>query len=204
MEDKYFISLDLEMNCGERGYNPCKIIQVGIAIGTFKNYIDKIPFEEHTWYINPNEKIYQNIIELTGITDEIILANAKTHAEIHDEIKLLINKYNCYPNPIVWGSGDVELLVNEIEDNVGHCHIFGHRDIDTKTIHTFNLLTSGKTSTKSSLKSALGYYKLKFEGTPHRAVDDARNTLNLFFNILDRQQKVWDIITRAQAIRINQ
>lgn len=200
MEDKYFLSLDLEMNCGERNFNPCKIIQVGIAIGTFKNYIEKTPYQEYTWYVNPNEKIYPNITELTGITDEMILENAKTHSEIHDDIKLLINKFDCYPNPIVWGSGDTELLINEIREDIGYCQIFGHRDIDTKTIHTFNLLTFGK-STKSSLKSALGYHKMKFEGNPHRAVDDARNTLNLFFNLLDKQQQLWDLVTKAQAIK---
>lgn len=200
MEDKYFLALDLEMNCADQSSNPCKIIQVGIVLGTYKNFIDKTPFIEFNWYINPNEKIHHHITDLTGITDEMVQFQSSTYNKVHDEIKSLINTYNCFPNPIVWGSGDTRLLIDEIKNNVGHCHIFGHRDIDTKTIHTVNLLVNGK-ATKSSLRSALNFYKLKFDGIPHRAVDDARNTLILYFTMIDRQIKINEVISKAQALK---
>jgi len=41
---------------------------------------------------------------------------------------------------------------------------------------------------------------MKFEGTPHRADDDALNTLRLFFNILDRQHKMQMLIDNAKDL----
>ena len=200
MDNKYYLALDLEMNCGPNSTGPGKIIQVGVAIGRFQDYICQNQYEEFSWYINPNQKIYQNIIELTGITDEIINSNSITHQTIHDELKQLINKFNCYPNPIVWGGGDAKLLIQEFRENNINCQIFGHRELDVKTLHTFNLIANDR-NTKSSLRSALNSYRLKFEGTPHRAVDDARNTLNLFFNMLNREINVLDLISRANLLK---
>ena len=55
--------------------------------------------------------------------------------------------------------------------------------------------------TNSSLKSTLTFYKLNFEGTQHRAVDDARNTLSLFFTMILKQKAVYNIINEASSLK---
>lgn len=207
MDDRNFLALDLEMNTLEGSNRPGKIIQVGIAIGTLNTYkhnlkfsSDKIPYVEKSWYIHPGEKIYPRITELTGITDEDVQNLSTPLQLVHHEIQVLMSTYGCYPNPVVWGSGDSDLFKLEVRETNGACHVFGHRDIDVKTIHTFQLLAQNK-KTNSSLKTALGSLKMRFEGVPHRAVDDARNTLNLFFKLIDKQQQYNNLVNLAAEIK---
>ena len=123
----------------------------------------------------------------------------RSYKQIHDDLNKLISDNFCLNNPIVWGGGDLPLLTKEIKQNLGYCNIFGYREIDVKTIHTFFLLSKNK-NTKASLKSTLSQYKLKFIGTPHRAVDDARNTLNLFFYLMEKQSKIQNFLNEASNL----
>lgn len=207
MEDRNFLALDLEMNSLEGSGEPGKIIQVGVAIGTLNafrfnsaNPNNKLPYIEKSWYVHPGEKIYPRITELTGITDDDVQNFSSPIELIYHELQVLISKYSCYTNPVVWGGGDSQLLKNEIKETLGCCHIFGHRDIDVKTLHTFYLL-SGNKKTNSSLKTALNSHKMRFDGLEHRAMDDARNTLNLFFAMMDKQIKLNTIIEQAVNLK---
>lgn len=207
MEDKNFLALDLEMNSFEGSDKPGKIIQVGVAIGTLNafrfnstNPLNKLPYIEKSWYVHPGEKIYNRITELTGITDEDVQKHSTPLEIIHHELQVLLSTYSCYVNPVVWGNGDSELLKTEIREAIGCCHIFGHRDIDVKTLHSFQLISNNK-KTNSSLRTALGAYKMRFDGVPHRAMDDARNTLNLFFTMLNRQMLFNDIVDQAAKLK---
>ena len=201
---KNFLALDLEMNTPEQSDTPGKIIQVGIAIGNLNQYINDPKnyqqYIEKSWYVNPHEKIYPRITELTGISDEETINQSTTLEDIQNEIFLLMKQYECYPNPIVWGGGDAELLKKELRENVGYLKIFGHREIDLKTIYTFFKLSKDE-KTNSSLKSTLINYKLDFLGTQHRAVDDARNTLRLFFAMIQKQKIINNIINEANKIK---
>ncbi len=185
MMNRFYYSIDLEMNQPENASHTGKIIQVGLVIGHIDQTIDE--YEVHKWYVNPNEKIYPRITELTGITDQDILEKSSFITEIYDVFIDRVNHYNCFPNPVVWGSGDSNLLKQSFIDDVGYCRIFGHRDLDVKTLYTFFQIAKGR-STSSSLKSALSSMKLRFHGTPHRADDDAINTLALFFEKIKRQK----------------
>lgn len=196
-----YIALDLEMNSLEGSHEPGKIIQVGIVIGSLESYVNKIPYVEKSWYVDPYEAIYPRITQLTGITTDNV-ANESTPLEtIQDEIYKLMQQYECFPNPIVWGGGDAWILKKSLKEQVGYCKLFGHRELDLKTIFTFFQLSQNK-STNSSLKSTLHNYKLQFQGTPHRAVDDARNTLSLFFHMMIKQKATFDLI--SQAVKINE
>ena len=207
IDDRNFLALDLEMNNFEGCDKPGKIIQVGVAIGTlnaFKLYSsspsNKLTYIEKSWYVYPGEKIYPRITELTGITSEDVEKYSTPIDCIHDEIQNLMSVHSCYPNPVVWGSGDSDLFKKEVIESLGRCHVFGHRDIDVKTLHTFDLLANNR-KTNSSLKTTLTQYKLKFEGTPHRAMDDAKNTLSLFFYLINRQHKINDLINQASNLK---
>jgi len=195
--DKYFFALDLEMNQAENSAHTGKIIQVGLAIGNLEQNIKE--YELFDWYVDPNEKIYPRITELTGITNQDIQEKS-THLEnIYNKINERIYHYNCYPNPVVWGAGDTSLLTQTFLDQLGYCKMFGHRDIDVKTLHTFFQLSKDK-PTSSSLKSALSNIKIKFEGEPHRAHHDAANTLFLFSELVKRQRTTNKIFEEAARL----
>jgi inhibitor of KinA sporulation pathway (predicted exonuclease) len=195
--EKYFFALDLEMNQAENSAHTGKIIQVGLAIGNLEQNIKE--YELFDWYVDPNEKIYPRITELTGITNQDIQEKS-THLEnIYNKINERIYHYNCYPNPVVWGNGDTSLLKQTFLDQLGYCKMFGHRDIDVKTLHTFFQLSKDK-PTSSSLKSALSNIKIKFEGEPHRAHHDAANTLFLFSELVKRQRITNKIFEEAARL----
>jgi inhibitor of KinA sporulation pathway (predicted exonuclease) len=195
--EKYFFALDLEMNQAENSAHTGKIIQVGLAIGNLEQNIKE--YELFDWYVDPNEKIYPRITELTGITNQDIQEKS-THLEnIYNKINERIYHYNCYPNPVVWGAGDTSLLKQTFLDQLGYCKMFGHRDIDVKTLHTFFQLSKDK-PTSSSLKSALSNIKIKFEGEPHRAHHDAANTLFLFSELVKRQRTANKIFEEAAKL----
>lgn len=189
--NRNFLALDLEMNTSEDTGISGKIIQVGVAIGNFSAYLEKQNFVEKSWYVNPHENIHPRITELTGINDEIVKSQGVDISEVYKDIHTLMQTYDCYVNPVVWGSGDVEKLKSEVLSQYGSFRIFGHREIDTKTIFTFYQLCKGR-KTNSSLSTALSSQKLRFVGTPHRAVDDARNTLILFFEMIKNQKLIFD------------
>lgn len=195
--DKYFFALDLEMNQAENSAHTGKIIQVGLAIGNLEQNIKE--YELFDWYIDPNEKIYPRITELTGITNQDIQEKSTHLEDIYNKINERIYHYNCYPNPVVWGAGDTSLLKQTFIEQLGYCKMFGHRDIDVKTLHTFFQLSKDK-STSSSLKSALSNIKIKFEGEAHRAHHDAANTLFLFSELVKRQRATNKIFEEAARL----
>ena len=195
--DKYFFALDLEMNQAENSAHTGKIIQVGLAIGNLEQNIKE--YELFDLYVDPNEKIYPRITELTGITNQDIQEKSTHLEDIYNKINERIYHYNCYPNPVVWGAGDTSLLKQTFIEQLGYCKMFGHRDIDVKTLHTFFQLSKDK-STSSSLKSALSNIKIKFEGEAHRAHHDAANTLFLFSELVKRQRATNKIFEEAARL----
>ena len=200
MTDTNFLALDLEMNTLEGTHEPGKIIQVGIVIGNLQSYTNKEKFIEKSWYVDPFEPIYPRITELTGITNDNV-ANESTPLEsIQDEIYDLMQQYKCFPNPVVWGGGDANLFKKEAKEKFGYCKLFGHREIDLKTIYSFFQMAKNE-KTNSSLKSTLISYKLNFEGTQHRAVHDARNTLSLFFTMILKQKAIYNLINEASILK---
>jgi len=166
-----FLSLDLEFNQPSQ-----KIIQVGITIGSLTESEDK--WIKEKWYVDPGEPISDYIIKLTGITQSDISRYAVSYQTIATDLINLINKHNCFVNPVTWGGGDCESLLHAFRSNSVDFPKFGRRWIDVKTIITFDQITKGK-AICGGLSSALGSVKLHFKGNPHQADDDAFNTLRL-------------------------
>ena len=195
---KNFLAIDLELNNNqENNSTERKIIQVGIAIGNINQKQSEYYLSK--WYVDPHEPIYPFITNLTGITDEDIANSAVSRQQIANEISDLIDQYDCFVNPITWGGGDVVELKKEFNDWHVDFKKFGRREIDIKTLNTFLMISQNK-STTSSLKSAMGKFKMQFQGTPHRADVDASNTLALFFGLLRRQSKLEDFIERVRLV----
>jgi len=189
--DRKFLALDLELNQPSN-----KIIQVGVAIGDkntlFKDYVVR------KWYIDPQEPVSEFINNLTGITDADIRASACSHAQVARELGELINEHNVFINPVTWGGGDSVELLEEFRNNYAAFPHFGRRWIDVKTWYTYLMLTRGKAPT-GGLSSAMGYFKMSFNGQAHRADIDAANTLALFFKMLNRQASLETILDISKA-----
>jgi inhibitor of KinA sporulation pathway (predicted exonuclease) len=194
-----YLALDLELNNAPDGSTPTpKIIQVGIAIGSWDHFQGN-QIITRKWYFDPQEPIYPFITELTGITDDDIKQNAVTHEVFAEEFAEFIKPYKPYVNFITWGGGDVTELKDELTVHGVHFPFGGRRWIDVKTWYTLHMLAKSKRPT-GGLKSAMAEYKLQFQGTPHRADDDALNTLRLFFTILDKQSKMYQLINWTKEL----
>jgi inhibitor of KinA sporulation pathway (predicted exonuclease) len=193
-----FMALDLELNNARDGSTPNpKIIQVGVAFGTWEQYKDNAIVTKK-WYIDPQEPIYPFITTLTGITDEDV-ANGLPHSVIAQELGDMIEKHKPFVNPVTWGGGDsVELLSEFKQRGIAFPH-FGRRWIDVKTWYVMHMLSTGKTPA-GGLKSAMAQFKIPFKGVAHRADVDAHNTLRFCFALLERQSNINKIIKASKEI----
>ena len=189
-----FLSLDLELNNTEINLDNPKIIQVGISIGNISEIL-----LTKCWYIDPHEPIYDFIVNLTGITDEVIRNQSVPLQNIANEISELITNYNCFVNPITWGVGDIVKLIDTFKENNVQFKHFGRREIDVKQIYTFLMLSQNR-NLKGGLSSAMGRFNLPFRGKSHRADIDAENTLRFFFKLVERQTKLEQLVTVSKTI----
>lgn len=187
---KKYLSIDLEMNQPSR-----KIIQVGIAIGSYDDYQNE-EIQTCKWYLDPEEPISEFITELTGITDSDIKEMSISYETLAERLSYFINTEDVFVNPITWGGGDSSELLQEFtKRNIEFKH-FGHRWIDVKTYYVFDRIAKNK-STKGGLSSAmeaLSNNKLHFKGKAHRADVDAFNTLRLFFHCMNKNIATDNII----------
>lgn len=190
MKDQNYLALDLELNNKNDGARP-KIIEVGIAIGSPVGGAEAI--YTHNWYLNPEEPITPEITALTGITDAMVQTQSVSHETLAQELGGIIEKYECFVNPITWGQGDAEELRREIRERNIAFPYFGRRIFDVKTLHCFNQIVKGKTPA-GGLRSAMSSHKFPFQGTPHRAKDDALNTLRFFFHLLYKEKHTRNLI----------
>lgn len=194
-----YLSLDLELNNAEDGSTPNpKIIQVGVAVGSYNDYLNGTLYKEK-WYIDPQEPIFPFITKLTGITDDDIARNSVPYEHVAKELRALIKAKDCFVNPITWGGGDSVELRDEFRVRDIDFRCFGHRWIDVKTLYMFLRFAKGQRA-KAGLKSAMHEFKLTFDGVPHRADDDALNTLRLFFKFLELQTEINSIINMAKSV----
>jgi inhibitor of KinA sporulation pathway (predicted exonuclease) len=196
--DQKYLALDLELNNAQDGStsNP-KIIQVGVAIGSARQ--DPKEWITKKWYVKINDPIYPFITDLTGITTQDIQQFGMTHYDIGQELSRLIKEHDVFVNPVTWGGGDSTELKDEFNQNGIEFRHFGRRWIDVKTWYTLRLLANGKRPA-GGLSSAMGVYKMQFEGQAHRADVDAYNTLRLFFEILKRQKQMLDTVSLAKGL----
>jgi len=194
-----YIALDLELNNAPDGSTPNpKIIQVGVAIGSWDHFADNAIITKK-WYLNPEEPIYPFITQLTGITDQDVQIKSVSHAQLAEELYALCQEHRVYKNFITWGQGDYAELKAEFDARNIPFKFGGHRIIDVKTFYTLHMLAKSKMP-NGGLSSGLAEFKMKFQGTPHRADDDALNTLRLFFTIVDKQTKLYYLINTAKEI----
>ena len=200
LKSQNFFALDLELNNLKDGTTP-KIIEVGFAVGNPNQPDDII---STNWYLDPQDPISPFITALTGITDEVIKEKAVSHETVAKELGELLTFYDCYANPITWGgsghSSDAEELKAEFKERNISFPFFGRRIFDVNTLYVFDKLVAGN-SPKGGLSRAMRNSGLDFQGTPHRAVDDAKNTLRFFFYYLNKSRKLIETLDTLQTLK---
>ena len=175
-----FMALDLEMNQPSN-----RIIQVGVAVGNGQNGV----LVSRSWFVDPEEPVDERITDLTGISDETIAAHAVPWPVVASELAALCDEYKPFYQPVQWGMGDGDLLRKEFLLRGIEWRRWGRRDLDVKQLYTYLRFADGL-SAKGGLAHSMGKFGLPFEGTPHRADTDARNTLRFFLFLLARQTRL--------------
>jgi inhibitor of KinA sporulation pathway (predicted exonuclease) len=187
-----YLSLDLELN--NDGTKTGEICEVGIALGSPGNLILK-----ESKIIKIKEPLHPRIIELTGITQEAV-DNGVELQEVADWLSAIIDEHKPFVNPVIWGVGDTIELLEEFRNNGISFPYFGRRFIDVKHFFLFVEAANGR-SLSGGLRSSMAKHKMQFIGTPHRAADDAYNTLRFFFHLLQRQRKLEEMYQTAMQIK---
>lgn len=170
------ISFDLELNQATSG---AKIIEIGACVGdvTTREILD-----EYTAIVNPNERLEERIIALTGITQTMVDGGVTLLDAYEGMIKMAI-RHDCLRMPLTWGCGDLPDLKAELP--VHATRYFGRRELDAKTLYQcYQIAKNDKM--QSGLAKSMVKLGLNFKGTKHRATDDAKNTFVIFCALLDK------------------
>ena len=176
--------LDLEMLCWPDGSCPSDqtkhIIQIGLV--EVESETKKIT-RERKYYIRPHNKNFEvsdYCTNLTGITKSVILNEGRYFPEVLNSIK---NEFSPSSKvTFAWGS--------DYDPIATHC---SHYDVSNPWVETgildygliFRILYNP--SKKLPLERALKFAGLKFEGTPHDALVDAKNLAYLY---MDTRSKI--------------
>lgn len=154
------------------------IIEIGAVAG---NLLTGEVYERFSRFVRlpPGEILSPEIIKLTTIQPEDLGKTAHDLWDAFIDLRALHVKYECFISPLTWGGNDTTHLWEQLQLFHPTRRIpwtFGFRVIDVKTGYILY-------RAKQRLKVRAGLSKAQqrigagpFQGTKHRAVDDAFNT----------------------------
>ena len=176
------VALDLEFNQPSG-----KIIQIGAVLG---NSLTGEIVDEFSCMVNPLETLSPAIIELTGISqDQVDSGVSLTTGYNLLQQWLTPSKKHRVMNPLTWGGGDSIALLKELNDpTLEETFIFGRRWLDTKTLYTAWAIQNRKDFI-GGLEKSTRRVGLNFEGRPHNALTDARNTFHMWMRLSQKFNK---------------
>lgn len=179
---KNIVALDLELN----QLNNCpKIIQIGVCIADLER---RQIIEKRSFMVNPGEGITEYIANLTGITDNHV-KDAPNLLGAYQEMTEYLKLFETHKQPILWGNGDIWDLKKELAENYQDQidwkeFPFGWTSMNCKTV-VQAILTARGVKTQGGLAKSMNKFGLSFQGTKHRADDDALNTMRIYFKLLE-------------------
>ncbi|MBU3135161.1 3'-5' exonuclease [Clostridium gasigenes] len=171
------IFFDLEMNCSfhkEENHGVGETISIGAV-----KY--KISTEETTDFysiIRPtfNNVMSSKIIELTNLLQDEV-NEAKSFKEVLLTLEDWVKQEKCIF--VSWGPDDIRVLLGDNDRNGYKLDIIN--TIKTNFIDFQSEYGLHRKSNQAiSLKNALTYYKVEFEGSQHNALDDAHNLFRVY------------------------
>ena len=145
--------------------------------------------------MTPSAGLSEFIKDLTGIRDSDFnwsRSRRSVYIEFCEFVKSLVDGKTFYEF-IVWGQGDVNSLMKEIDflnatENNIKFPLSHRRSMDVKSIIQCKDIAKGnRASSKISLKTALCREKISSTGKYHDAAVDATNTLALFLSIVTKE-----------------
>jgi DNA polymerase-3 subunit alpha (Gram-positive type) len=163
---KDYVALDLETT----GVSPAsdKIIEIGMA-----RVIDGRITEKNQTMINPGEKLQARIVELTGITDEMLVGKPEI-AEVIEDVAGFTGGLPLLGHNIIF---DYSFLKKAC---VNHNIAFEKEGIDTLKLAR-RLLPELE---HKNLDYLCAYFKIN-PGNSHRALDDACSAHELFWKLYE-------------------
>lgn len=175
-----FIILDLEATCwqGNLMDRNQEIIELAAyRVNGYREWIDH--FQS---FIKPvqHPRLSTYCTDLTGITQDQV-SKAKSFEHI---FPLFEDWFHALDGPqliCTWGGKDISLIKAECRRcDADDSFLPGWIDLKSQYAGFHQL------SKEVGLLKALEYNDIDFEGSPHRALDDAYNTAKLFLQYLDR------------------
>ena len=177
-----YIILDLEATCWQgnaMSRNP-EIIEIGAyRVNGYREWIDQFQA-----FIKPvqHPRLSSYCTELTGITQEQV-GKAKSFEHVFPLFEDWFYHLDGPHLMCTWGGMDMELI---------HAESSRHDVDDMFLPPCINLKEQyammHRLPKEVGLIKALEYAEIDFEGSHHRALDDAYNTAKLFLHYLDRWQ----------------
>lgn len=157
-----------------------KVIQIGAIAASYSPKDGMTILETLSLDVKWDDLVISDYIcELTGIDQDRHDAGVPFE-KAATALRKLHTDNSCFPNPIVWGQGDVKLL----ETNGMNVRCFGRRIIDVKTMFVGYQIARDEPFTGGLIKS------MKRIGAPlydpdnaHDAYVDAYNTMNMFAHL---------------------
>ena len=178
--------VDLECTCWDNGVMPdgrnqrdhMEIIEIGIVQFDPRTLeIDK----KESYLVKPkdNPELSKYCVDLTGITQEMLNVRGTTLeyaiARMMSEFKTA--KYEW----MSWGDFDRQQVEKECSRK-GLQYPF--KNTHTNFKYWFSLLTNQ--NVQRNVNGALDFMNMKFEGSPHRGVDDAYNISRLYIEVMKK------------------
>ena len=178
----HFVILDLEATCWQGNAMDRRTEIIELAAFRLNGYGEWM--DHFQSFVRPvdHPRLSAYCTELTTIT-QVQVNKAKTFPQVFQVFQDWFEQEDSTQLLCTWGAMDIDIIKAE-------CHrhrydaSFLPKVIDLKAQYArFNRLPK-----EVGLQKALEYNEIDFEGTPHRAVDDAYNTGHLFLRFIDRWQ----------------
>lgn len=173
---RHLVALDLEFNLPSR-----RIVQVGAVVG---DLVSGDVVAEFSSLVQTFEKLSFRVKWLTGLS-----ASNLRQAKGLDEVYLDFTKWlkpwskTRVQPALTWGADDSEIFRVQVGIRSSEWD-FGRRSIDAKAVYVTWRLAQNGVMPRMDLARSMKNLGLKFEGRPHDAKVDAKNTFRIFYALL--------------------
>lgn len=174
------ISVDLEMNQPSGALIQIGAVRMDLTTGVIE--------EEFMVHVNPCEQLSEEIKELTAITQEQVDAGLEVAEAVNWFWAFAGKKTVCS-----WGR-DAEELYDFGQTLAGVKVPHRLTKIDLKQVSSLLRCAYPSNKRRGGLQSAVGLFGLQFQGRPHDALVDARNTALLATHLVRRWRQLLDVL----------
>jgi len=172
-----YICIDIETTDAEASKGD--VIQIGAVVLNE----DLSMGSEFMTFLKPTSD-YRNLkaMDVNGISEEH-LALSPDPNEALERFEEFCLKYDKRPLLAAWGTYFDVTFLRQYYKKIGRKWIFSYRCLDLKSIAIWEVSKRDKETAAGGVHTFLEILGLKFEGKPHDAIDDIKNTLKIIQNL---------------------